>query len=142
MPRKNSTKLQERLAECEHAARLVTGLFAPGARVPDWLTDAVFDAIHAAASFKRISYFGDDDFDAEGLATLFLASRDLSLRSGPDALAHHIAAVLNNPDCPTDIYNALSEGVCDMMSAPVADSALTIALYLRAREAREAAKVA
>jgi hypothetical protein len=109
---------------------------------PDFITDAVMDALDAAAEFKGIAHFGETDFDMDGLAMLLFATRSFDLRHSPEGLAFHVSAVLNNPKVPTQMYNALAENVSDLISAPVADSALTIALYLRAREAKEEAKVA
>jgi hypothetical protein len=56
-------------------------------------------------------------------------------------MCKHVAAVLNNADTPTVLYNALGEGVCEIGGGPVGDSAPVIALELRAYKAREEKKV-
>lgn len=76
------------------------------------------------------------------MASLFLVTRHFDLRHSPEGLAFHIAAVLNNPECPAGLYNALAEQVADISSGAVVDTAQSIALQLRARKAREAARVA
>jgi 2C-methyl-D-erythritol 2,4-cyclodiphosphate synthase len=143
MPKINTkqSQLQQRLAECERGARLIKGLFEAGDDIPDFITDAVMDALDAAAGFTGVEHFGETDFNMDGLASLLLVTRNFDLRHSHEGLAFHVAAVLNNPKVPTDIYNTLSEGVSDLISGPVSDSALSIALHLRAHEAREGAKV-
>jgi hypothetical protein len=109
------TDLQRRLAECEKGAQLIKALFDAGDCLPDWLTDAVMDAISAASQLKRVEYFGETDFDLEGLATLFLATRDLSFRYGTDAVAFHVSKILQNPDdCPLEVYDALADATCSV----------------------------
>ena len=50
-----------------------------------------------------------------------------------DELAMHIAAVLNHPDVPFEIYNALGEAVCSLDThKSIGDSEEYVALYLRA----------
>lgn len=144
MPKNNTkpTQLQQRLAESEHAARLVAGLFAPGANVPDFLTDAIFDAISFAAQVKGVEYFGETDFDLDGLASLFFVTRNFDLRHSPEGVAYHLAAVMNNPECPREIYDALGRTLGEVGSGPLPDSPVEVALHLRANKAREAAKVA
>jgi hypothetical protein len=144
MPKQNTkpSQLQQRLAECERGAQLIKGLFEAGEAVPDFITDAVMDALDAAAAFKGVEHFGETDFDMEGLASLLFVTRAFDLRASPEGIAFHIAAVLNNPKVPTRIYNALGEGVCEISFGPVSDSAMAIALHLRASEAREEAKAA
>lgn len=58
--------------------------------MPDRLTDALFDAIHAAAELKRIDYWDEKgfDFDVGKLATLFLAPDGADPRHGPEALTY------------------------------------------------------
>lgn len=83
MPRQitKPTQLQQRLAECERGARLIKGLFDAGDAVPDWLTDAVMDALDTAAGFKGIPHFGETDFDLDGV----VVSRHASLRPAPQS---------------------------------------------------------
>jgi hypothetical protein len=119
MTTKKSTRrqsdLQRRLAECERGAKLIKALFDAGEAVPDFLTDAIFDAIHAASALKSINYWSEEggDFDLEQMAVLFLASSDVDLRHGPDAIAFRVSEILQNPkDCPVEVYNALADATC------------------------------
>lgn len=80
---------------------------------------------------KRIEYFGETDFDLEGMAKLFLASDDIDFRRGPDAVALHVSALLNNDDCPTVIHNDLGDAVCQIGSGRVGDSLRVIAAEVR-----------
>src|ERR1044071_4741510 len=70
---------------------------------PDFITDAVMDALDAAAEFKGIAHFGETDFDMDGLAMLLFATRSFDLRHSPEGLAFHVSAVLNNPKVPTQM---------------------------------------
>jgi hypothetical protein len=54
-------------------------------------------------------------------------------QASADELAKHIAAVLNHPDTPDDIYNALGDAVGGLETPPgFSDSEEYVALYLRA----------
>ncbi len=59
-------------------------------------------------------------------------------QSSADELAKHIAAILNHPDTPTQIYNDLADGVCSL-DVPTAyfDSEEYIAMCLRNHFARK-----
>jgi hypothetical protein len=92
--------------KCAAGARLVRSLFGhPG--VPDFLTDAVMDAIGKASVKTGVKYFQIEhgeggpylgvDFDMKGLADLFAVTRPASFRldepegDGPARFAHHLA---------------------------------------------------
>jgi hypothetical protein len=139
---KNTTRrtgLQQRLADSERAAKLVKQ-FLESRGIPDYLTNAVMDAISAAAQLKQINYWNEDggDFDMDGLATLFLASQDVDLRHGPDAIAFHVSELLNNSECPTALHNAIGEAVCTIGSGKIGDSLRVVAAQVRHHVASEA----
>lgn len=115
--------------------------------LPTFMLDAMMEAIGSAARAFKIEVWKEfpedlapfEDYDGQGysalaLARLFRAASaaafKLQLVTKP-TLADHIAAVLNHPDTPSNIYNALGEGVTDLThNAAVQDSATVIALAL------------
>jgi hypothetical protein len=87
--------------------------------LPDFLTNAVMVALDAASEITGIPYWKGEDFDMKGLAALLAATRGVEFEEKvmlepANDLAEHIAAVLTDPDTPTEIYDALAKAVTDI----------------------------
>jgi hypothetical protein len=105
--------------ECERKAQAT--LDFTGTDVPDFISDAVIDAIAAAGARTGFPTPNYDEPAAEQrrmLADLFAGTDgNFSLRkSGREALAEHIAAIMANPETPTALYNALADELASMSS--------------------------
>lgn len=100
------------------AARSVARLLAqPG--LPHFLYDAVMLALSTAAERKGIKIASDEatGFDLRALADLFAvaggAHHGIEFEPKKD-LAELLSAVLNHPDTPTDLYNAIGDEIAAM----------------------------
>lgn len=113
--------------------------------IPDFLVNAMIAAVGAAANAFNLEVWKEfpeedepsKDYNGEGysaraLADLFRVTEFFQLDLVPrPTLADSIAAVLNHPDTPTAIYNALGEAVTDLTHGDaVQNSAAVIALAL------------
>lgn len=83
--------------------------------LPDWLLQMTCQTIHKVANVHNIQvvpHDADGNFSARALANLLRVSRMFQFDDIPEpSLAEHISGVLNHPDIPTRIYNALAEAV-------------------------------
>jgi hypothetical protein len=98
------------------AARLVASLYDGGANVPDWLTDLIMRGLEAATEKTGIEHWEGEGFDLRGLADLFSVTYTptfkLEFEQKKD-LPELISAVLNHPDTPANLYNAIGDAVSD-----------------------------
>lgn len=110
-------------AERRNAARRVIALIeTPG--VPDFLADAMVDALARAAATKEIELWkrdGDAEaYDAKAMAQLFLlAPRFLpspTRVSGKQCVADAVVEILQNPQTPADLYEHVAEWVAEAIS--------------------------
>jgi hypothetical protein len=112
---------------------------------PDFITDAVNDAIAEAArrtGFRSPTY--DDDHESKRetikiLAALFSQTRLLTLRpqNTRAELAEHIAGVLNHPLCPGDLFDAIGDEVATLSRELDHDAPDHIRRVLEAAAAKE-----
>ncbi len=90
---------------------------------PDFITDAVNDAIAEAArrtGFRSPTY--DDDHESKRetikiLAALFSQTRLLTLRpqNTRAELAEHLSAVLRHPETPVNLFNAIADELTELL---------------------------
>ena len=108
----------------EAAIRVCAFLEGP---IPHFVRDAVVDAIAGASARTGAPEPAVDPkqgYDLESLAYLFDVAWRIDLRAPGftvtplQALAAHISAVLNYPDTPARVYNALADAVSDMDAPP------------------------
>lgn len=151
--RESAESTADERRELEHAAQFVYDL-CNGSGAPDFITDAVVDALNEAAAACGVKIWrgedGDEsDLSRSALADLFAKTRFYSLRQRQQkssaGLAVLISTVLNHPDCPTEVYNGLSGGMTEVFSDLTAkgqpsfvDSARYIDIILSARAERGA----
>ena len=108
-------------AECRNGARRVIALFETSG-VPDFVTDAIVDALIEAAAIKNIHVWkrqGKDaeEFDAAKLANLFAVTPMFSLRkSDKQRVIDATAEILRNPQAPADLFNAVAEFVTEAIN--------------------------
>jgi hypothetical protein len=126
MTRKRETKEKQRAdidltreqARYEIAAQFVIDLYAVE-RLPEFVTNAVMDALLKASALKGINIWEPDgeEFSLRALVNLFALTPMLRLEPSPDsreALAAHIAGVLNHPLCPVNLYDAIGDEVATL----------------------------
>jgi hypothetical protein len=91
--------------------------------IPDFIRNAVAHAITQAAERTGAPAPEDDPkhaYGPKGLAYLFEVAWRLDLRAPGfavtprAALAEHIAAILQNPETPTPLYNAIADELCTL----------------------------
>ena len=107
-------------ADCRNAARKVIALFEVKG-VPDFVTDAVMDALKHAAAIKRLHIWkqkGDEEvFDSAALSNLFAITPMLSLDpSEKQRVTDATAEILRNPQTPSDLFCAVAEFVTEAMN--------------------------
>jgi hypothetical protein len=114
-----ATKRQATKAKAEQAAAKVVALFEPP-HVPDFVTDAVMDALVRAGRLKQINVWQDSpsmDLSRRSLAKLFAVSKMLRLdvdENSTAALASLIAAILAHPAAPSRLYQEVANFVNDV----------------------------
>jgi hypothetical protein len=115
-----ATKRQATKAKAEQAAAKVIALFEPP-DVPDFVTDAVMDALIKASKLKGINVWRESEkgqeFDRRALADLFAVSKMLRLdvdENSTAALASLIAAILAHPAAPSRLYQEVANFVNDV----------------------------
>lgn len=110
-------------------ARMILGISQHGNDAQNFLLEAVFlrtgcylDALQTYKRAIREGYSPDEGFSPyhfyiydEGGERAFVPAlrRDEKPSSDPLALADAIAAVVNHPDCPNELYNAMAETLCE-----------------------------
>jgi hypothetical protein len=102
----------------DRAARLVASLYDRGRNIPDWLTDLIMRGLEAASEETRIAHWTDSEqgFNLSGLSDLFAVTDTprfkLAFEQKKD-LPELISAVLQHPDTPANLYNAIGDAVAD-----------------------------
>ncbi|MGI9069124.1 MAG: hypothetical protein ACR2HX_22320 [Pyrinomonadaceae bacterium] len=120
--KKNSTTEQER---CEQQADAVAMFLTLGdcdnASTPDFVTDAVIDAIDEAGDLLGLPTptYGDEESQTERrklLIKLFSQTKMLRLRDDQIRVARALHELYHNPQTPTQLHEALGEFVCAAMN--------------------------
>jgi hypothetical protein len=130
------------------AARMVYDLLEGHSNVPEFIYNAARVALEEVArrNDRNVWILADDDdsdsggFSVERMALLFKYHELDTLELEPKRdLAGHISAVLNHPDTPSDIYNALAEAVTTLTARDeVTNTAEVIRLALALDAERKA----
>lgn len=129
-------------ARLKKAARLIVRLIDKSA-VPDFVTDAMMEAIGRAAQVKGIYPWRDKDgfeeFDPNRLAELFAVSKLLSFNNPHARLAQALAEILDNNKTPIALYNSTGDFVTEVCTPLLDNSSATIekALLLASAETAE-----
>ncbi len=90
--------------------------------VPDFISDAVIDAIEEAAQrtgFPAPTYAPEEKDTRRKLVDLFSQTRHLSLRAQQNTreeLARALSAVLNHPDTPSSLFNAVGRELTELLT--------------------------
>jgi hypothetical protein len=105
----------------ETAARFIIDMFSVE-NMPDFITDAVMNVLLKASEIKGIKMWDDaaEDFSARGLAELLAVSRMLSVeaeRGSREELAMHLSAVLNHPETPVSLFNAVGDELTELSNS-------------------------
>jgi hypothetical protein len=127
------------------AARMVYDLLEGHGNVPEFIYDAARVALEEVSRRNNgnVWMLADDDSDSGGfsverMALLFKYHELDTLELEPKRdLAGHIAAVLNHPDTPSDIYNALAEAVTTLTARDAVTNSAEVIRVALARDAEE-----
>lgn len=116
--------LADEQSKLEIAAQFIIDLYEVE-KIPDFICDAVTDALNKASISQNIDIWqsdkdGDMELSRRGLADLFTHARMLSVAPVPNstaALALGLADILNNPHTPVHLFNGIADVVSSMGSA-------------------------
>jgi hypothetical protein len=107
--------------KCEKAAHQIWG-FLNAEGIPEFLTEAMNDALDAASMKAGIPYWQSDEkegvrLDLRGMSDLIAITKNVRFKikkEGNAELAAQLSAILKNPACTTALYNCIGETIVNM----------------------------